>query len=80
MKEFIAIEINHARALREADAWPIRDLSPFLDKPLRKGRVLSMDREVRKLDNQVLAVPEAGITNSPTGKKPQGFRRGAKRP
>jgi predicted AAA+ superfamily ATPase len=60
-KEFVAIEVKSGAHVSKKDARHLRDLESFLDKPLRKSLILSMDREIRELDAGILALPAAWI-------------------
>jgi len=49
----------------QADARPLRDLQQFLDKPLLKCLILSLDRDARVLDDDVIALPAAWALSPP---------------
>jgi predicted AAA+ superfamily ATPase len=58
---FVALEIKSTSRISRRDARHLRDLQPYLDKPLLRGLVISMDPEVRRLDSAVIAVPAPWI-------------------
>ncbi len=63
--DFIAVEIKSGTRLSSVDARHVRDLQPYLDKPLRKALILSMDREVRELGDGILGLPIAWALGCP---------------
>jgi predicted AAA+ superfamily ATPase len=56
---FVAVEIKAARHTAAADARAFAGLAELLDKPLLGALVLSLDPQVRRLAQGVLAVPIA---------------------
>jgi len=56
---FVAVEIKAGERMAGADARHLRDLQPFLDKPLLMSLVLSRDRDARRLAPGLLALPVA---------------------
>ena len=68
---FVAIEIKMAQRVSPTDARHLRDLQPFLNKPLLASLVLSMDPEVKKLASDVIAVPAAwALATAASGRRP----------
>ena len=46
---FVAMEIKAGAHVSGADSRHLRDLQPYLDKPLLASILLSMDRDARRL-------------------------------
>ncbi|MDA2930026.1 ATP-binding protein [Acidobacteria bacterium AH-259-O06] len=65
---FVAIEIKLSRHVSSADARTLRGVEVLLDKPLLKGLVLSLDRDVRQLAPGILALPVAWFLSPPTSR------------
>jgi len=62
---FVAVEVKKTRRVASADARSLHDLEELLDKPLLARMVLSLDREIRKLGEGVLALPAAWALGPP---------------
>jgi predicted AAA+ superfamily ATPase len=56
---FVAIKIKSSPHVSRADTRHFRDLQQFLDKPLLKALVFSMDNEIAEIADGVLALPAA---------------------
>jgi hypothetical protein len=56
---FVAIGVKSSPHVSRADARHFRDLQQFLDKPLLKSMVFSMDNEIAEIADGVLALPVA---------------------
>lgn len=68
---FVSVEIKMTPRVASADARALRDLESFLDKPLLKALLLSLDRNARLLSDSILALPVAWAL-SPAVAKPKG--------
>ncbi len=64
---FVAIEIKQTRHVSPVAARGLRGLQALLDRPLLLSLVLSEDREVRWLTNEVLALPSAWALSAGEG-------------
>ena len=56
---YIAVEVKSSPRVARTDARHFRDLQQFLDKPLHKSVVLSMDQGIAEIADGVLALPVA---------------------
>jgi predicted AAA+ superfamily ATPase len=56
---FIAIEIKKSSNINHTDASHLKGLEEILDKPLQKSFVLSNDKNVKKLGENIIAMPAA---------------------
>jgi len=62
---FVAVEIKSTMHVAYSDARHLRGLNRLLDKPLIGALLLSMDKEIKRLDNGILAVPAAWALSPP---------------
>ncbi|MBN1158214.1 MAG: hypothetical protein JXA61_02435 [Bacteroidales bacterium] len=58
-KGYFAIEVKMANRVSEADARHLRGLGPILDKPLLCSFLLSNDPVVRRMYENITALPAA---------------------
>lgn len=54
---YIAIEIEKSKAVRPVDAKHLRDLEDILDKPILHKIVISNDLNMKKLGEDIRAIP-----------------------
>lgn len=64
---FVAIEIKAADRVASTDARHLRRVAEFLDKPVLASLVLSMDRDIRNLGDNILALPAPWLLSPERG-------------
>ncbi|HXV60120.1 MAG TPA: ATP-binding protein [Vicinamibacteria bacterium] len=62
---FVAFEIKKTRRIARADLRSFHELDEILDKPLLAGFALSQDRDVRFIEDRILALPVAWALGPP---------------